>query len=96
MTDADKIRDFAANMYIKPARKAKMAQVSFNAKEIHSALGFDNRYPNVCGAIDRPMFCVMNNVSLLKRVPSLKQGPDVTWTFKIDLGTPATILSNNN
>ena len=50
--DADRIRDFVYEHYIRPAKEKGLSSVSFKAKEIHEGMGFNkNNYPNICDSL---------------------------------------------
>lgn len=82
MTQADFIRDYVLATYITPARRARLGQVTFVSGDIHEALGFVQRYPAVCDAIDARMFQTTNGLKLLKRTGP-DQGATAEWTFAV-------------
>lgn len=56
MTHADDVRSYAATHYVEPARARGTKEVSIRAGDIHSALGYRNRYPLVCSALGAAIF----------------------------------------
>ncbi|MDF1513858.1 MAG: hypothetical protein P1S60_08625 [Anaerolineae bacterium] len=82
MSYADQVRLYALEAYIKPAREQGRSTVTFSAKALHKALGYRNRYPLVCAAIDAGKFLDYARVTLVQR-----SGPErsstVEWTFAI-------------
>ena len=82
ITQADEIRKYAKTHYVTPARKKGETRVSFSAKDIHTGIDLDSRYPLVCASIDAKKFKEFARVELIKREgPS--QGVLARWTFKI-------------
>ena len=82
MSYADEVRMYVLVAFIQPARERGKPTVTFTAKEIHKALGYRQRYPLVCSAIDTDKFLDYANVTLLMRVGP-KQSSTVEWTFLV-------------
>jgi hypothetical protein len=56
--------------------------VKILAKDVHSALGYKNSYPNVCQSLDGDKFLELANVVLVSRKGPLKSNT-VEWVFEI-------------
>jgi len=56
MTLSDSVRDYCKTHLIAPARERGETTVSIRAGDIHAALGFKNRVPLVCSALDTTVF----------------------------------------
>jgi hypothetical protein len=70
MRQADRIRAFAIERYIAPARLAKQSRIVMRAGDVHRDLGLANAMPAVCSAIGSKLFSEEAGVILLGR-----QGP---------------------
>jgi hypothetical protein len=70
MRQADRIRAFAIERYIAPARLAGHSRVVIRAGNVHRDLGLVNAMPAICSAIGSKLFCTEAGVMLLDR-----QGP---------------------
>ena len=55
-TTAERVRNYAAQRYIEPARRRGETTVQIIAGEIHKALHLQNVMPNVCQALKGPKF----------------------------------------
>lgn len=79
---ADRIRQYALDTYIFPARNEGRATVAIPVREVHDALGFSERWANVCQALTRPTFLELAAVN-----PPRCEGPEVSSTtvFHYDL-----------
>jgi 5-methylcytosine-specific restriction enzyme B len=67
---ADRIRAFAIDRYIAPARLGGQSRIVIRAGDVHRDLGLANAMPAVCSAIGSKLFCTEAGVMLLSR-----QGP---------------------
>ena len=56
MTQADKIRQFALDHYVAPARAEGLAVVTIRAGDIHREMNLANAMPAVCSAIGSNKF----------------------------------------
>jgi 5-methylcytosine-specific restriction protein B len=56
MTQAEKIRQFALDHYVAPARKGGLAVVTIRAGDIHREMNLANAMPAVCSAIGSNKF----------------------------------------
>lgn len=85
---ADRIRQYALDTYIIPAREEERATVAIPVREVHDALGFTQAWANVCQALTGPKFLELAEVD-----PPRHDGPPVSSTtvFRYDLEpTPFT------
>lgn len=82
MATAAKIRAYANEAFIEPARKARRTEATISASDIHKDLKLEARYPLVCSALDARKFQDDCRVILSKR-SGPKQGSTVVWTFLI-------------
>jgi 5-methylcytosine-specific restriction protein B len=80
---ADRIRQYALDHYIAPARKNGALVATIRAGDVHNALGLTNAHANVCQALRGSKFQELADVG----VPSFS-GPDnsSTTTFTYALG----------
>ena len=82
MSQADKIRAYANEAFVEPARKAGRTEVVVEAGDVHKDLRLESRMPAVCSALDAKKFQDDYGVILIRRSgPS--QGSTVTWTLGI-------------
>ena len=79
MTQADRIRQFAFEGWVAPARRAGKATVSIRAGDVHKAMGLADRLPAVCSALGTNKFLEMANLRLEAR-----KGPNVSTTTTFD------------
>lgn len=91
--DADRIRRYALDRYITPARQSGERQVAIRSGDVHNALGMANAHANVCQALRGRKFQELAGVA----VPGFT-GPDnsSTTTFTYDLSdapAPAEALA---
>ena len=81
--DADKIREYAYEHYIKPAKEKGEASVSFKAKDIHQGMGFiEHNYPNIIGALCRKAMITRYGVKKIRREPP-SDAPDVLIVYEL-------------
>lgn len=80
--DADRIRLFALNYFIEPARERGEKKVSIRAGELSDELLLKEAWPNVCQSLKGKKFQELARVP-----PPLQEGPDesTTTTFTFDL-----------
>ena len=62
---ADRIRSYAIEHYINPARKSKEKYISIRSGDVHSGLGLFRNHANVCQALRGEIFQKMADVRLL-------------------------------
>lgn len=83
MRDADRIRKFAYENYVKPAKERGLSGVTVNVREVHGRMGFTkNNYPNICGALCRPRLMAQYGVKKIHRKPP-SDGPNVVITYEL-------------
>lgn len=82
MTLADKIRWYAIENYVDPARQARRPEVTVRAGEIHKEMGLSGRLPAVCGALGTIKFLEYANLELLDRTGP-NQGASSTFRYRI-------------
>ena len=56
MTQADRIRKYAAERYIVPARGRGQKSVAIRAGDVHDGMGLRSSYPAVCAALGTEIF----------------------------------------
>lgn len=82
MNDAERIRAYAARIYIDPARRVGRSKVSFVSGNLHMALRYQKRLRAICTAIDARTFEEENGIKRVRRTgPS--EGATVEWTFSL-------------
>jgi hypothetical protein len=82
--DAERIRRYLCGQ-VDLARKRGGKTLVFRAGDVHKALGFENRMPNVCQALKGPLFrkaCRVEIVQFIYSPPS-KQGANLEVEFRI-------------
>jgi hypothetical protein len=82
MTPSDRVRDYAFQNYVLPARATKSPTVTFASGPIHKALGFKNLMPCVCDALGASKFQAQYQIRLVKRTGP-KHGATATFTFSV-------------
>jgi len=70
MSLADKVREYAYENYIKPAKDGGKDTVTIKSGDIHDGMGLENKIPSVCGALDTKKFQKQYNLE-----PEKKKGP---------------------
>ena len=82
--DADRIRQYALEHYIEPARRAGERRVVVRASDVHKALGLGWRYANVCHALDGDKFHRQAGVKIVDyKGPPSRRGPSAEFVFSI-------------
>jgi hypothetical protein len=86
-SQADRIRQFAVDHYVGPARAEGRAQVTIRAGDVHQAMGLTNALPAVCSAIGSNKFGQLAGVTLVTH-----DGPanGANVYFQFSLGSTAT------
>lgn len=82
MKQADKIREYAIEHCVKPARDAGERRVSIRAGDVHKAMKLDNRVPAVCGALRTEEFQDRANVEFEYRTGP-KESTTTTFHYKV-------------
>ena len=80
MIQADRIRQFALDHYISPARAEGRAEITVRAGDIHRRMGLSNALPAVCSAIGGRKFSELARVSLRDRTGPAN-GANVYFNF---------------
>lgn len=83
ISEADRIREFAYEHYIKRAKERGLPSVSFKAKDIHQGMEFEkHNYPNIIGALCREIMKTRYGVKEIRREPP-SDAPDVLITYEL-------------
>ena len=82
MTTADRIRAYAIDHFIDPARKQGKRTIIFGVKEISKGMNLKNQNPNICSAIDGAKFLQLASVIAVDR-EGPKQSSSVCWKFEL-------------
>src|ERR1700680_2972997 len=70
MSQADRIRQFALDHYVAPARGGGRFEITIRAGDVHQAMGLANAMPAVCSAIGSNRFNELPSVT-----PGARTGP---------------------
>jgi hypothetical protein len=81
-TQADRVRQFACDHYIGPARRDGLVKVIIRAGDVHRDIGLSNAMPAVCSAIGGNRFAQMANVTLAERTGP-PNGSNVYFRFTL-------------
>jgi 5-methylcytosine-specific restriction protein B len=90
LSQADDIRTFAFENWIKPARDKAETEVTIRAGDVHAAMNLSNAYPAVCNAIGGELFANFAKVKLLEKTGP-NEGANVFFRFALDAGAALTI-----
>ena len=83
-SDSDLVRQHAAELYLRAARRRGDRTFSVNVGAVHKALGLNNRVPLVCAALGSKKFLTENNLRLVSKTgPRSGQSTTVEFTFEI-------------
>lgn len=88
LKDSDRIRAYAVEHYVEPARSRGEATVSIRAGDIHNALGLTNAHANVCQALRGRLFRELAAVGE-PTVAGPENSSTTTFTFSL---TPAVAM----
>lgn len=91
MTQADRIRQFALEYFIVPARTANQKEVAFRVGDIHKSMGLRNAMPAVCSAVGSSKFERLAQVTQIDRAGPTN-GSNVFLNFRLD---PPPTLPNS-
>ena len=83
MTKADNVREYARRVYIEPARKRGDITVRIVARDVHKALGLQNRFPLVCSALRSHKFLEKNHLAVKPEGPPSGMSPNMTFTYRL-------------
>ena len=82
--EADRIRGYAAEEYVRPARQSAGGTVRIKAGDIVRGLGLKNKTPNVCTALRSKIFQEQYGVELLEeKGPPSGMSTTVVFTYKL-------------
>jgi hypothetical protein len=82
-SDSDLVRQHAAEIYLRAARRRGDRTFSVNVGAVHKALGLNNRVPLVCAALTSKKFLVANSLKLISKTgPPSGQSTTVTYTYE--------------
>lgn len=84
ISDANRVREFAIEKYIRPARARHDKTVQIIAGEVHKGVGLTNRVPLVCQALQSRKFLEQNRLVLIKAEgPPKGLGTRLTLTYAL-------------
>jgi 5-methylcytosine-specific restriction protein B len=82
MSFADDVREHCRVNYVEPGRTRGDSTITIRAGDVHSALGYKNRYPLVCSSLGATTFeesCRVKRVA----VDGPLNGANTVFTFQI-------------
>lgn len=79
---ADRIRQYALEKYVEPARHNGRSDVTIRAGDVHSDMKLTSRMPAVCGALSADKFLVLARLELLKRTGP-GQGANAVFHYRV-------------
>ena len=82
MSLAERIRQYAIDQYVAPARAAGAREIEVRAGDIRQRMALENPIQAVCSAIETQRFQATANVEMLER-RGPTYGADVTWRFSL-------------
>jgi hypothetical protein len=89
MTQADKIRQFALDHYVVPARASGLGVITIRAGDVHRDMNLANAVPAVCSAIGSKKFQQIAGVRSINQTgPS--NGANVYFQFGLNADSPLT------
>jgi hypothetical protein len=92
----DKVREFAREKYIEPARKRGERIVRITSGDVFRPLGVPNVVPSVCNALRSKKFLVENNLILVQEEgPPSGLGTRVVFHYKFS-ESPTSALRRSN
>ncbi len=90
MTDADRIRVYARENYVVPARQRKVKQLAIRVGDVVRELRLKGRVPAVCSALKTREFLQSNGLRLVHTSgPESGQSTTVTYTYEFLSAKPA-------
>jgi hypothetical protein len=84
MSESDKVRQFVAEQYVRPARQRGERTFTVIVGHVHRKLGFRNRVPLVCAALKSNRFLHENQL-LLKHIQGPPSGMSTTVALTYEL-----------
>jgi hypothetical protein len=88
MSQADRIRQFALDNYIAPARAEGRAEATIRAGDVHRRMGLSSAMPAVCSAIGGHKFNELARVTLRDRTGP-PNGANVYFTYNLTVRAAA-------
>ena len=82
-TQADRIRSFALEHYIVPAKHHGLGEITIRTGDIHRDMGLYTAMPAVCSALGGSKFTTAANVMLIERIGPMN-GANVYFRFSLD------------
>lgn len=82
---ADQVRRFVLERFVEPGRAAGKRTVTVRAGDVHRELGWGNRVPSVCSALDAKEFQRVSRTRLVQR-RGPGQSTTVEWVFALSEG----------
>ena len=95
-SQADRIRQFAFENYISPARERHEAFVELISGDLHNAMGLKNSLPAVCSVLEGKAFAEQAKVKLLNRhspIGSEKPSSTIRYRFELEFGTTINMVA---
>ena len=80
--DADRIRQYALERYIEPAREEGLTQAEILVRDVNEGLGLNKAWPNICQALSGPRFRELAEVPPPERIGAEKSSATI---FRFDL-----------
>jgi hypothetical protein len=81
---SDRVRQYAADMYLRAAQRHGDRTFTVNVGAVHKALGLNNRVPLVCAALTSKKFLDRNSLRLISKTgPASGQSTTVTYTYEL-------------
>jgi hypothetical protein len=81
---SERVRHYAVQTYVSPARRHRDKTVSVNVGAVHRAVGLANRVPLVCTALQSQKFQRANQLRLIAKTgPPSGQSTTVTYTYEL-------------
>ena len=84
LTLAERIRRYALDHYVEPARQARERAVTIRASDVHRGMGLTSRVPAVCGALGSALFQRFAGVTLLERLGPV-QSTTTQFRYRLEL-----------
>ncbi|MGA7379833.1 MAG: hypothetical protein WBX03_03190 [Terriglobales bacterium] len=82
-SESDRVRQHAAELYLRAARRHGDRTFSVNVGTVHRAMGLNNRVPLVCAALTSKKFLNQNSLRLISKTgPPSGQSTTVTYTYE--------------
>ena len=98
ISDSDRIRQHAAEVYVSAARRRGEQILTVNVGTVHKALALSNRVPMVCAALASKKFLTENHLRLISKTgPPSGQSTTVTYTYEfVDEGNNRKALDRQD